>query len=320
VLEGARQLAGLDFAAVTLVSEHEGKRTHRVARISGVSPAGKALEGKVFDDNTGLVANVVRYGTPLPGRELKAMERQVVFDDDTRLRGVGALKILPLNAGDRILGTLVAGARRRTSLGEDALRMLEVIAQQAGQAVLRAQLFEQTERMATTDGLTGLLNHRAFQAKADEALAQARRYGRSCAVLLADVDHFKSVNDTHGHPVGDLVLKGVAQILREKARDTDVVARYGGEEFAIIMPETDGKGAQVIAERIREAVQQKIFLTELGPLHVTLSLGIAAAQEDGNTKQALIDLADQCLYVAKRNGRNRSVLPRNIEATRARAG
>ena len=320
VLEGARQLAGLDFAAVTLVSEHEGKRTHRVARISGVSPAGKALEGKVFDDNTGLVANVVRYGTPLPGRELKAMERQVVFDDDTRLRGVGALKILPLNAGDRILGTLVAGARRRTSLGEDALRMLEVIAQQAGQAVLRAQLFEQTERMATTDGLTGLLNHRAFQAKADEALAQARRYGRSCAVLLADVDHFKSVNDTHGHPVGDLVLKGVAQILREKARDTDVVARYGGEEFAIIMPETDGKGAQVIAERIREAVQQKIFLTELGPLHVTLSLGIAAAQEDGNTKQALIDLADQCLYVATRNGRNRSVLPRDIEATRARAG
>ena len=128
------------------------------------------------------------------------------------------------------------------------------------------------------------------------------------------------MNDTHGHPVGDLVLKGVAQILREKARDTDVVARYGGEEFAIIMPETDGKGAQVIAERIREAVQQKIFLTELGPLHVTLSLGIAAAAEDGNTKQALIDLADQCLYVAKRSGRNRSVLPRDIEASRARAG
>jgi diguanylate cyclase (GGDEF)-like protein len=319
VLDGARQLAGLDFAAITLVSEHDGKREHRVARISGASPAGKSLEGRVFADNNGLVANVVRYGTPLPGRELRAMERQVLFDDDTRLRGLGALKILPVAAGDRILGTLVAGARRRASLDEDALRMLEVIALQAGQAVLRAQLFDQTERLATTDGLTGLLNHRAFQARADEALAQARRYGRACAVLLTDVDHFKSVNDTHGHPVGDLVLKGVAQILREKARDTDLVARYGGEEFAVIMPETDGKGALVIAERIREAVRAKVFQTEAGPLQISISVGIAAAPANGTQKQELIDLADQCLYFAKRNGRNRSVLPQHMESARRSA-
>ena len=100
-------------------------------------------------------------------------------------------------------------------------------------------------------------------------------------MLLTDVDHFKSVNDTHGHPIGDQVLKGVAQILREKARDTDLVARYGGEEFAVIMPETDGKGALVIAERIREAVQAKVFQTELGPLQVTISVGIAAAPANG---------------------------------------
>jgi len=319
VLDGARQLAGLDFAAITLVSEHEGKREHRVARISGASPAGKTLEGRVFVDNNGLVANVVRYGTPLPGRELRAMDRQVVFDDDTRVRGLGALKILPLAAGDRILGTLVAGARRKSSLDEDALRMLEVIALQAGQAVLRAQLFDQTERLATTDGLTGLLNHRAFQARAEEALAQARRYGRACSVLLTDVDHFKAVNDTYGHPIGDQVLRGVAQILREKARDTDLVARYGGEEFAVIMPETDGKGALVIAERIREAVQAKVFQTELGPLQITISVGIAAAPANGTAKQELVDLADQCLYFAKRNGRNRSVLPQMMESPRRSA-
>jgi diguanylate cyclase (GGDEF)-like protein len=247
------------------------------------------------------------------------MDRQVVFDDDTRVRGLGALKILPLAAGDRILGTLVAGARRKASLDEDALRMLEVIALQAGQAVLRAQLFDQTERLATTDGLTGLLNHRAFQARADEALAQARRYDRACALLLTDVDHFKAVNDTYGHPIGDLVLKGVAQILREKARDTDLVARYGGEEFAVIMPETDGKGALVIAERIREAVQAKVFQTEVGLLQVTISVGIAAAPANGGQKQELIDLADQCLYFAKRNGRNRSVLPQLMESARRSA-
>ena len=139
------------------------------------------------------------------------------------------------------------------------------------------------------------------------------------AVLLTDVDHFKSVNDTYGHPIGDLVLKGVAQILREKARDTDLVCRYGGEEFAVIMPETDGKGALVIAERIREAVQAKVFQTEVGPLQVTISVGIAAAPANGSAKQELIDLADQCLYFAKRNGRNRSVLPQQMESARRSA-
>jgi diguanylate cyclase (GGDEF)-like protein len=182
-----------------------------------------------------------------------------------------------------------------------------VIAIQAAQAVLRAQLYEAMERMATTDGLTTLLNHRTFQMRFDEALAAARRYGRKCSVILTDIDHFKSVNDTWGHPTGDLVLKGVAKILRDKARDTDIVARYGGEEFALIMPETDTKGALVIAERIREAVMTETFQSDQGPLKVTLSLGIATFPDAAQDKQAMVDLADQCLYFAKRHGRNQSV-------------
>lgn len=307
VLESARQLAGLEFAAVTLVSEADGKRVHRIARMLGVTSAGKALEGKSFADNTGLVANVVRYGAPLPGRELRQMDKQVIFDEETQLRGLAALKIFPLTAGDRILGTLVAGSRKKAALDDEVLRMLEVLAIQAAQAVLRAQLYEQMEKMATTDGLTGLVNHRTFQSRADEALAQARRYGRKCSLILTDIDHFKSVNDTYGHPTGDLVLKGVAKILRDKARDTDIVARYGGEEFAIVMPETDTRGALVIAERIREAVQAEVFQTEMGPLQVTLSLGIATFPDSHAEKQGLIDLSDQCLYHAKRHGRNQSV-------------
>jgi diguanylate cyclase (GGDEF)-like protein len=306
VLESARQIASLDFCAVTLVSEVDGKRMHRVARMTGVTASGKALEGRAFPDNNGLVANVVRYGAPLPGRDIKAMDRQVIFDEETQIRGLGALKIFPLTAGDRILGTLVAGSRKK-ALDQDVLRMLEVMAIQAAQAVLRAQLFEQMERMATTDGLTGLLNHRTFQSKADEYLAQSKRYQRKVSLILTDIDHFKSVNDTYGHPTGDAVLRGVAKILRDKARDTDIVARYGGEEFAIIMPETDAKGAQVIAERIREAVKAEVFQTEMGPLKVTLSLGIATGPDYGYEKQQLIDLADQCLYHAKRHGRNQTV-------------
>ncbi len=315
MIESARQLAGLDFCAVTLVDEIEGKRIHKVMRMTGVT-SGKALEGKSFADNNGLVANVVRYGAPLPGRDLKAMDKMVVFDDETQLRGLTALKILPLIAGERILGTLVAGARKKTSFDQDVIRMLEVIAIQAAQAVQRAKLFEQMETMATTDGLTGLLNHRTFQSKFDEALAHAKRYGRKCSVILTDIDHFKSVNDTYGHPTGDKVLRGVAKILRQKARDTDIVARYGGEEFAIVMPETDAKGALVIAERIREAVMAEVFQTEMGPLKVTLSLGISSFPDHGQEKQALIDLADQCLYFAKRHGRNQSVTVAQMQSGR----
>jgi len=159
-----------------------------------------------------------------------------------------------------------------------------------------------------------LLNHRAFQAKADEALAQARRYGRRCSLVLIDVDHFKSVNDSYGHPAGDLVLKGVAQLLRQKGRDTDIVARYGGEEFAIVMPETDSHGARVIAERIRECVSSTAFSTELGPIKVTVSAVVATFPLDANEKQELIDLADQALYQAKRQGRNRTLSASQLRA------
>ena len=284
------------------------------------SPTARALEGRSFPDNNGLVANVVRYGAPLPGRALPNMEQKIVFDDATDVRGLGALRILPLVAADRILGTLVAGTKARGALGEEVLRMLEVLAIQAAQAVLRAQLFEQTERLATTDGLTSLANRRTFQSRAAQALAQARRYGRACAVLITDIDHFKAVNDTYGHPAGDVVLRGVAQMLREQARDTDVVARYGGEEFAVVMPETDLRGALVIAERLREAVAARSFQTELGPVRVTLSVGLAASPQDGTEMDALVQLADACLYRAKREGRNRVVTSEALRPARLQAG
>ncbi len=312
-IEMARTLARLDFAALTLVEEDAGKRRHRILRVAGVA-SGRALEGTEFVDNTGLVANVVRYGAPLPGRDVRQMDRPVVFDESSQLKGLSSLKIVPLRAGERILGTLVAGARRKSAFDEDAVRTLEVLAMQAAQAILRANLYEQTERMATTDGLTGLVNHRTFQSRLDEARLLAHRYGKNLSLMLTDIDHFKSVNDTYGHPTGDRVLKGVAKILRTTARDTDIVARYGGEEFAVIMPETDAAGAKVIAERIRTEIQAAVFDTELGPLKTTLSLGISTFPHVGDSKQVLIDRADQCLYFAKHHGRNRSVTFEEMEA------
>ncbi len=320
-LRVAAGIAPIDFGAVTLVEPGEGKGLHRVARVLLGSPDEKraaGLDGLSFPDNAGLVASAVQLGATLPGRDLD-ISHAVVFDEATRLRGLASLRVIPLKTADGVLGTLVVGARREGAFGREAVRQLEVIAMQAADAVLRARLFEQTERLATTDGLTGLANHRTFQARLDEHLLAAARYGKRLSLILCDIDHFKTVNDTYGHPAGDVVLKGVARALQREARATDLVARYGGEEFAIVMPETDAPGALVIAERIREKVRALAFQTELGRLQVTLSLGVATCPDDGARKAQLVEAADACLYHAKRHGRNRTVSAANLRAGRRAA-
>jgi diguanylate cyclase (GGDEF)-like protein len=307
-LEIARGIAPVDFAAVTLLDEREGKRFHRVVRVESGQEGGASarLDGLEFGDDVGLVASVVRLGSTLPAKELD-VSKSPVFDAATRLRGLASLKIVPLKTAQEVLGAVVLGTARANAYGAEAVRQLEVVAMQAAESIYRARLFEQTERLATTDGLTGLLNHRAFQARLDEQLAQAQRYGKRLSLILCDIDHFKSVNDTYGHPVGDLVLKGVARTLAREARSTDVVARYGGEEFAVVMPETDAAGGLAIAERIRERIAALPFDTAQGTLRVTMSLGVATFPDDGPKKATLVERADGCLYHAKRHGRNRSV-------------
>ncbi|HET9595359.1 MAG TPA: diguanylate cyclase, partial [Anaeromyxobacteraceae bacterium] len=311
LLDEAAALVRVDFGAVTLCAGEGEAVRHEVARAAlgapraGAAPAAE-LEGRSFPDNGGLVACAVRLGSSLPAREL-ALSDAVVFDDATRLRGLASVKVVPLRAGEQVLGALVLGARDPGAYPPEAVRQIEIVAMQAADSLQRARLFEQTERLATTNGLTGLVNHRTFQGRLDEQLAQAQRYGKKLSLLLTDIDHFKSVNDTYGHPVGDQVLRGVAKLLQTEARTTDVAARYGGEEFALVMPETDAAGAIRTAERIREKVAGAVFRTEQGDLRVTLSIGVATFPADGKQKAELVALADAGLYHAKRHGRNQTV-------------
>ncbi|HSM93349.1 MAG TPA: diguanylate cyclase [Anaeromyxobacteraceae bacterium] len=320
-LEVVRGMLPLNFGAVTL-RETEGTRAHhlivRATYGEDGAGAGPALEGSRYPDNTGLVASATRLGASLPGTDLD-VSKAIVFDDATRLKGVNSLRVIPLKAGEEVYGTLVLGSARRHAFSSDLANQLEVVAMQVGESIGRARLFEQTERLATTDGLTGLLNHRTFQERTDAQLRQSERYGKRVSLLLCDIDHFKSVNDTYGHPVGDVVLKGVAAILAKEARTTDIVARYGGEEFAIVMPETDTAGALVIAERIRERIGKRVFETEQGPLTVTMSLGVATFPEDATKKAELVERADGCLYHAKRHGRNQSVSAAALRAAPRKA-
>ncbi|HUL59868.1 MAG TPA: diguanylate cyclase [Anaeromyxobacteraceae bacterium] len=307
-LEIARELGGSEFAALTLVEPDGERRVHRVTKASGAEAAGApGLEGKAWpDDDASLVASVVKLNSRLPVKDID-VARSRVFDAGTRLSGLASLRILPLTVSGEVLGTLVVGSTRPGAYGGEVDRQADFVAMQAADSILRARLYGETERLATTDGLTGLLNHRTFQARLDEVLAQARRYGKRASLLLCDIDHFKVVNDTYGHPIGDQVLRGVARILAREARTTDLTARYGGEEFAILMPETDPAGAAVIAERIRERVAAQVFETGQGPVRVTLSLGVAGHPEDADRKTTLVERADACLYRAKREGRNRTV-------------
>jgi two-component system, cell cycle response regulator len=262
----------------------------------------------------------VRRNAILPEAKDIDVAKAVVFDAATRLKGIASVKVIPLRAGENVLGTLVLGSRRAGVYDLEAVEQLRVIAMQAGDALLRARLFDETERLATTDGLTGLVNHRTFQARLDEHLLAAERYGKKLSLLLCDIDHFKSVNDTYGHPVGDQVLRAVARTLANEARGTDVVARYGGEEFAVVMPETDTGGALVIAERIRERVGALVLETEQGPLRVTMSLGVATFPDDAARKAGLVERADGCLYHAKRHGRNQSVAAASLRHPHRAAG
>jgi two-component system cell cycle response regulator len=172
------------------------------------------------------------------------------------------------------------------------------------------------ELLSVSDGLTGLFNHRRIHALLHEEWERVKRTGDSLTVAMFDLDHFKAVNDTHGHPAGDRVLQEFAQILREEAREIDRLGRYGGEEFMAILPETGIRDGAVFVERIRHRVAGRAFDIERPePLRMTVSAGVASYPNGAGTPEMLIRQADRALYVAKAAGRDRVVRYDEIEAT-----
>ena len=168
---------------------------------------------------------------------------------------------------------------------------------------------------ARTDSLTGLLNRQAFDDQLQAALARGRRTGRPTALIIADIDYFKAINDRSGHAAGDAALRLVAETARRTARSSDSVARIGGDEFAVILPDTDAEGAFLFAERLRES----IFMSEeMGDSVLTMSLGIAESVSDGLVPDILSRSADEALYEAKELGRNQTVAAPGARATTSR--
>ncbi|GEM_PF-1288254 len=208
----------------------------------------------------------------------------------------------PLLSEDACRYVLVLESRRSRAFDSD-LSTIHIIGGQFALALKSAAMYEEKEQMAVRDGLTGLANHRRFQDHLSEVLVQAD--GGPVGIALFDIDHFKKLNDTHGHPAGDAVLKEVAARLKAAVSQFDFVARYGGEEFVAVWPGRTDVEAAKLAEQVRQAIGSKPFATAAGELPVTVSLGVAASPQDAKDKPGLIKAADEALYAAKKGGRNK---------------
>ncbi|HET6147052.1 MAG TPA: diguanylate cyclase [Polyangia bacterium] len=311
-IAGARGVCEFDFAAIATYDPV--RKAHTIRRVVG--PWAENLDGTTHKDPSSMVSMVVKNKLALPaGGEWR--ERDVpLFSHPVRVRDLESLLVLPLLVKDEVVGTFTVAARRAAAFPTDRREMLGVIANQVAISLQNAHMYQALEEQATTDGLTGLVNHRTFQERLSAMLGRADRHQFPVSLILTDIDHFKKVNDGHGHPVGDEVLRRVAAILGASARKIDIVARYGGEEFAIVLEATDRAGASQLAERIRSDVAQQTFQSAQGTFQVTLSLGVASYPEDAPGKEAVIARADQSLYAAKHAGRNRTVCAADLKPAR----
>jgi diguanylate cyclase (GGDEF)-like protein len=195
-------------------------------------------------------------------------------------------------------------------------KLAELVAAEAAAAIYNARLYEQTQRLATTDALTSLPNHRFFREALAMEIARANRLGYSLGLLMIDVDNFKRVNDTFGHPVGDEVLRNIARVLRSSLRQTDVAARYGGEEFAIVLPGLGPRGVRAVGEKLRRAVKtlQPLVTTGAPPFQISVSIGGASAAPPELNAVDLVRVADSALYQAKRRGRDAVCVAEDVPA------
>lgn len=230
----------------------------------------------------------------------------------------GVLSV-PLVAGELLVGLLELARPGEDAVTGDDPVVLELFASQAVNAIRLARAHETTRLGSLRDPLTGVANHGHFQ---DNLYREVTRHGRSgerLVLLMVDLDDFKAVNDRHGHPAGDAVLKAVVARLLSSVREMDTVARYGGEEFAVVLPQTDAASGHRVAERLRSAVAESPVPGGLpDPLRLTVSIGLAVYPDDASTKGGLVECADKALYAAKRTGKNRVVrftkVPASAEA------
>jgi len=294
-----------------------------VARAVGFRDSPEGLRFP-FDKTTSLVAQAILYGRSLnlTGLGSERKPAQLFGDEFGPSESITDLLVLPLmkpglGADEHMgLGAICVGRSNGEPFAENDQGRAEMLVNQAAAHLMNISLLESTRTQAATDGLTGLPNRRAFVEKLDEMLHRAARFGTPVSLLMLDVDHFKKVNDTYGHPVGDQVLRRLAGLLTESIREAvDLAARFGGEEFAVLLENTSMDGALNLGERLRAGLEAETFIhmegSQATQFHVTMSIGVASYPEAGDA-MVLVGRADEALYQAKETGRNQVVSAQSL--------
>jgi diguanylate cyclase (GGDEF)-like protein len=218
---------------------------------------------------------------------------------------VNSILSAPVIVKNEIYGIIRIDAPERNFFDSEDLRLLNILSSAASIAFENAILFLQLKELSITDTLTGLYTQKFFLERLRDEVLRAGRYKYPLGVLLLDIDHFKSYNDTYGHLVGDEILRSVGVLLKNTANDVNIISRYGGEEFGIIVPNTDRISLREMAEILREKISTTTFNTSAGEIKLTVSIGIAVFPEEATSPSQIIRVADQRLYWAKSKGRNR---------------
>ncbi len=258
-----------------------------------------------FRLGAGLYGTVAAEGNPRLITNISA--DPTVQDRDIIAPDINSAIIVPFKSRGSLLGVLAAFRVKPHVFGQEDMDLLVSVSEHVAVALDNARLYSEVKLMAITDGLTGLYNHRYFRERLKDEVTRASRYSRPLSVVMIDIDSFKRYNDAHGHPMGDMLLRTLADILKSGIRNSDMVARYGGEEFVVILSETPEDMAVKTAERLRQSVESHKFLngeTQPGG-RVTVSLGVASLGKDGPDE--LVKRADLALYKAKNTGKNRVV-------------
>ena len=216
----------------------------------------------------------------------------------------GNCAIAPLICQDRVVGVLnLADKVKGDSFNSEDIALIELFSQLVGASIGNIKLFEKIQRQATTDGLTGLANHKTFYEILEKELWRSRRYGGQISLIMVDIDNLKKINDAYGHRAGDKVIREVSRRIRECIRQIDTAARYGGDEFAVILPNTSLSDATVVAERMVDAVANSP--TTLKKEQISLSISVGLGQYDADTNpEDITSRSDEALYKAKQAGKN----------------
>ena len=273
--------------------------------VESVAGSGSVAIGMAVTEGS-LVAQMCRDGLPQVWEDARQAVRQVpVFSPGEALRSIGSLGVYPLKREHETVGALVIEAKAAGAVVTRDMRNVKLLAALATLSLETVWEIAEVTQRARTDQLTGLANRRHFDEQLARALTETDRYGNTVSLIIADIDFFKIVNDTHGHEAGDAVLRAVAGIFREKVRTVDVCARYGGEELAVLLPQTTLTGACELAERLRQTIETRVIGFNGKAIPVTASFGVASFPESAVSREELFPAADKALYKAKAEGRNR---------------